>query len=53
MTFDALRTQTDHAKFLAEPGHDALRLAGQDDLAEGLRRRGRDMIRPPTTLGLT
>ncbi|MEK2474040.1 ISAs1 family transposase [Streptomyces noursei] len=31
----------------------ALRLAGWDNIAEGLRHHGRDMTRPPTTLGLT
>ncbi|MER6075847.1 hypothetical protein ABT187_45290 [Streptomyces sp. NPDC001817] len=29
-----------------------LRLAGWDNIAEGLRHHGRDMTRPPTTLGL-
>jgi predicted transposase YbfD/YdcC len=31
----------------------ALRLAGRDNIAEGLRHQGRDMARPPATLGLT
>lgn len=31
----------------------ALRLAGWDNIAEGLRHHGRDMTRPPTALGLT
>ncbi|WP_405590057.1 ISAs1 family transposase [Streptomyces sp. NBC_01190] len=31
----------------------ALRLAGRDSIAEGLRHHGRDMNRPLTTLGLT
>jgi len=31
----------------------ALRLAGWDNTAEGLRHHGRDMTRPPTALGLT
>jgi predicted transposase YbfD/YdcC len=31
----------------------ALRLAGQNNIAEGLRHHGRDMTRPLTTLGLT
>ncbi|MEU2869773.1 hypothetical protein ABZ769_11265 [Streptomyces olivoreticuli] len=31
----------------------ALRLAGWDNIAEGLRHHGRDMTRPPATLGLT
>jgi hypothetical protein len=31
----------------------ALRLAGRDNIAEGLRHHGRDMTRPLTTLGLT
>ncbi|MEU6666060.1 ISAs1 family transposase [Streptomyces sp. NPDC046727] len=31
----------------------ALRLAGWDNLAEGLRHHGRDMTRPPAALGLT
>ncbi|KPI20797.1 transposase [Actinobacteria bacterium OK074] len=31
----------------------ALRLAGRDNIAEGLRYHGRDMTRPLTTLGLT
>lgn len=31
----------------------ALWLAGGDNIAEGLRHHGRDMTRPPTTLGLT
>ncbi|MFF6806573.1 hypothetical protein [Streptomyces sp. NPDC012616] len=76
VTFDALLTQTDHAKFLVRDvtfGEDAsrvrtggapramaslrnlaigaLRPAGRDDIAEGLRHHGRDMSRPPTILG--
>ncbi|MFI1154902.1 ISAs1 family transposase [Streptomyces sp. NPDC020817] len=31
----------------------ALRLAGWDNIAEGLRHHGRDMTRPPAALGLT
>lgn len=31
----------------------ALRLAGRDNIAEGLRHHGRDMARPLATLGLT
>jgi hypothetical protein len=31
----------------------ALRLAGRDNIAEGLRHHGRDMTRPLATLGLT
>jgi hypothetical protein len=38
---------------LRNPAIGALRLAGRDNIAEGLRHPGRDMARPPAALGLT
>ncbi|WP_405463637.1 ISAs1 family transposase [Streptomyces jietaisiensis] len=54
---DASRVRTGNAPramaSLRNLAIDALRLAGRDNIAEGLRYHARDMTRPPATLGLT
>ena len=53
---DASRVRTDSAPrvmaSLRNLAIGALRLAGWDNIAEGLRHHGRDTTRPPTALGL-
>ncbi|WP_329202999.1 hypothetical protein [Streptomyces sp. NBC_01435] len=59
MTFgeDASRVRTGNAPramaSLRNLAIGALRLAGRDNIAEGLRHHARDMTRPLATLGLT
>lgn len=58
MTFgeDASRVRTGGAPAMASLRNlaiGALRLAGWDKIAVGLRHHGRDMTRPPAALGLT
>ena len=59
MTFgdDASRVRTGSAPramaSLRNMAIGALRLAGRNNIAEGLRHHGREMTRPPATLGLT